>query len=1093
MLSKPNIWNSLATLTIWIIAVGTLPAQAFLVTTETEGIYKITQTKAQTLGLGELENISLFGLAGMLPQRLDSGAWNMQELPGQLIDGTLYFFLPGPDTFIWEENYPSFQVNHYTERQHFILKGNTPSPKRIQNLNPSEPTPDDDNNSSPWYAMESYHEPTYNLLQSGRDWYGHRMFSGQQTILTVDVPSAFDSRQEVLFSATLLAQSIADSKFTTSLNGQLIKESAFPSIPNSTYGIKGREGAFTEQRQINTSERLEVQFDFYTADRNGAGYLKHLWIGYPVNPSLMDNHVLYRPPNTAKNTTFEAPENRQAWSLAPKTQKIANGSLLPAEVSKIAFFDPRSVPEMTISRPMDLSLRENTFFPELWIVTAPHFMPEANRLASFKSSSGISAKAVSIDAVYDAFGYGNPDPSALRNFLAYQYHEGKSLQNVLLLGKGTFDFKNILEGEPNLVPTYSSRNSLNPLTTYSSDDYFGFLSFGDGEWEESNSGDHLLSIGVGRIPAISLSDAKHAIDKIIQYSTREGHEGDWKRKLLLIADDGDNNIHLTDAEAHATFLFNNHPEFIVDKLYLDRFEQVNTGSSQASPAARTYLKEWLRESGLVINYIGHGNETTLAAEGLFRVADIAEMPASNRLPVFVTATCEFGRHDSPLVQSAAEMLLLTPEKGAIALLTTGRPVFSSVNFLLNRAFIEHLFARPYGESLSLGEIFRLTKNNSLSGSLNRNFSLLGDPSLKLSLPEYRIGDLELRDGLTEMEVDTIQAMQRIHFRGSVSDPLSGAIPAGFNGTFDIRILDKPLTLKTLGDESPSVEFFENRALLHKGVGTIKDGNFEGSFFVGKNIDYRIGDGSIQLFGLDSASGGEMIGALRVKIGGTYTETPEDTQGPQVAINYNSPNLSPNGQLSSTQVQLTVFFEDPSGINISPINLGQDITLRLNDQDPVVLNHLFRSLDSGFERGKLLMEVSGLKSGINQLVITAFDNLGNRTAKDFRVDVTGIESIKILAVANYPNPASLETSFRFRHNRPGETVGVTLRIFSIDGREIFSTERRFENAGENISGLDWIFSEGNAVFPIKGPYIYHLKLSSEQDGSSDQIGGKLLIK
>jgi len=58
---------------------------------------------------------------------------------------------------------------------------------------------------------------------------------------------------------------------------------------------------------------------------------------------------------------------------------------------------------------------------------------------------------------------GNPDLNAIRNFIAWHYQQGGELKNVLILGKGTFDYKEKLGGRPNLVPIYTSRNSLNPL------------------------------------------------------------------------------------------------------------------------------------------------------------------------------------------------------------------------------------------------------------------------------------------------------------------------------------------------------------------------------------------------------------------------------------------------------------------------------------------------------------------------------------------------------------------------------------------------------------------------------------------------------
>ena len=84
------------------------------------------------------------------------------------------------------------------------------------------------------------------------------------------------------------------------------------------------------------------------------------------------------------------------------------------------------------------------------------------------------------------------------------------------------------------------------------------------------------------------------------------------------------------------------------------------------------------------------------------------------------------------------MLLNKDDGGAIALLTTTRPVFSQTNFRLNNQFYKNVFNKVNGEYLRLGDIFRITKNKSLSGPINRNFSLLGDPSLKLSYPSYSI-------------------------------------------------------------------------------------------------------------------------------------------------------------------------------------------------------------------------------------------------------------------------------------------------------------------------------------------------------------------
>ncbi|HAC24891.1 MAG TPA: hypothetical protein DCE81_08255, partial [Cytophagales bacterium] len=54
-------------------------------------------------------------------------------------------------------------------------------------------------------------------------------------------------------------------------------------------------------------------------------------------------------------------------------------------------------------------------------------------------------------------------------------------------------------------------------------------------------------------------------------------------------------------------------------------------------------------------------------------------------PLFVTATCEFGRHDDPQRISSGEKTLLKKNGGTIGLVTSARPVNASTNFTLNQA------------------------------------------------------------------------------------------------------------------------------------------------------------------------------------------------------------------------------------------------------------------------------------------------------------------------------------------------------------------------------------------------------------------------
>ena len=60
-------------------------------------------------------------------------------------------------------------------------------------------------------------------------------------------------------------------------------------------------------------------------------------------------------------------------------------------------------------------------------------------------------------------------------------------------------------------------------------------------------------MAVGRIPARTIADADSVMNKLIRYQS-EKTGGAWENKITWIADDGDYNLHLQDAESIVTNL-----------------------------------------------------------------------------------------------------------------------------------------------------------------------------------------------------------------------------------------------------------------------------------------------------------------------------------------------------------------------------------------------------------------------------------------------------------------------------------------------------------------------------------------------------------
>src|SRR5690606_32979650 len=239
-----------------------------------------------------------------------------------------------------------------------------------------------------------------------------------------------------------------------------------------------------------------------------------------------------------------------------------------------------------------------------------------------------------------------------------------------------------------------------------------------------------------------------------------------------------------------------------------------------------------------------------------------------KLPLFVSATCEFTRFDDPSRLSAGEYMYLSDKGGAISLMTTTRPVYINVNSIVGGALYDYVFNRDANFlPIPMGETLMMTKNNSTSDANRRSFMLLGDPALRLSLPKVNVVVDSVNGKAPSVEMDTLRSLSKVTIKAHVEDE-NGNPLTGLNGVAVPSVFDKPLDNQTLAQDpgSPQLTFQTQKNILYRGKSTVTNGAFEFTFVVPKDINYSFGNGKISLY----ANSDNIDGAgsdFRVIVGG----------------------------------------------------------------------------------------------------------------------------------------------------------------------------------------------------------------------------------
>lgn len=1103
---------------------------------DSTAVYKITARDLQNMGINirqiDPRSIKIYGHGGRMLPLLNAEPQPF-DLPENAIfvsgeaDGTfdnedfILFYGEGP--FEWNQE-SNTNINLYTEETAYLITADGAPGKRVRNaVENTAPA----NRIVTDYDDFRFHEVDINTVSSvGRQWHGEKFDIEPEQSFVFSFPNLI-STEPVRLTVDIAAAADNPTNMSVIVNGQLLTTLGFTAINDPTVGsgrsfsgnINASPGDFTVTLSYNNQGNpaalgflnyINVEatsalrgmgktFRFTKNNTTGQGgvadyrFQESQNIAEVWDVTDIENIIVYNNATADANFSFKAPMGSRRLFMA-----LDNADLRSVRVksrSQIANQDLKG----------SIFLNSQRQFQDVdYLMIAPdRFMSQAQKLADFHFTRyGRNTKVISLEQIYNEFSASNPDIVAIRNFVRYVYLNASSpdrrVKYLALFGDTSFDYKNRLENNNNILPTFHALSSFSLTGSFMSDDFFTMMDDNEGQVLNSDR----MDLAVGRIVADNAQLMNAMVDKIIAFHEREKF-GRWRNNFTLLSDDVDQNwegIIQESLDILGNEISTNKPFINVTKLHSDSFLQELVAGGERYPAVNEAINNAMEVGTVVLNYFGHGGEEGLAAERLITQAEATGFRNDFIQPIFVTVTCEYTRFDNPLRPTAGEFTFWNNKAGAVGLITTTRQVFVQFGLTFNLTLQNYLFSFGSNDFPTLGESLMLAKN-SFNNNQKRVVFLVGDPAMILPVPKPNIRLAQINDRPVNLSaIDTIKALGKFKISGEVTDE-NGGVLNDFNGTVFVTIYDKNLQRQTLANDGTRNVFgqiirldFETLGeIIYRGKATVQNGQFNFEFRAPRDLRVPVGKGRMSFYAEKTGTFEDRTGFNNDILVGAIDETaPEDNQGPDIELFMNDENFV-SGEITNASPFILALLADENGINTAS-GIGHDIVgiLDGDEANPIIMNDFYETELDDFTKGRVRFPLRNLEPGLHTLKVIAWDVYNNSSMTEIQFVVAGDEELKIDRILNYPNPFIDFTEFWFTHNRPFEPLDVQVQVFTVSGKLVWSTVQVVNTDGFLSRDITWDGRDDFGNKLAKGVYVYKLTVRSSLSNKKVQKIEKLVI-
>lgn len=1018
------------------------------------GVYAVTAANVAALEGRHFSQLAIYGTDGaMLSMRNgDPRPDDLQQLHTQVVDyngngifdsdDQLLFYAEGPDVWRWSESKQRYIRAHhtYTDYNYAFLRTDAAQCQRVDTADNVASTAI---NAAGGLVTIFHEQDEVNAMGTGSLWMGERFTTAApRRTISLQLPATpVDGTLSLCYAVAATGSSA--SQMTLTLNNGYIGTLSLNS---------GKPYMSSLQTMLPcTSSTLDINIAF-TGSSNGIGYLDYIEAQAVVPLSFGSSQLSWHNNGTGTPQRYSISgitAGMQVWDvtnpITPKALTIdrGNGSVCAAadtHCSFVAFnrstlLTPAAVTAVACQ---DLHGSDN---PHMVIVANAAFLGQAQQLASLHSiHDGLNVLVVTPQQVFNEFSGGKQDPIAIRELLRMFYlrHQAYSQQPapqyLLLLGKAAYDNRNISGHNLPTVVAYTSQESFSTESnSYTTDDMFGFL-----DNDEEGDAYESLDVSIGRLPAKSVEEARHMVNKIERYMTRADiadstQSGDWRNSITLLADDADPSSpedarFAADEERLSQHIAAQYPQFNFDKIFADAYQQQSGAIGSYYPDVNNSLKQRLDRGTLILDYVGHGSPLYLGTERYIEFADIDNYQNRDRLFLFVGSTCSYGQDDRTDQICGAEAMLLAPN-AAVAAISAGRRIPHVHSF--NRDVCDYALNPSY----AIGDALRQAKNaNRMSHGIC--IQLLGDPALHLSLPQQQVVVTAVNGKVVQQgSNDSAEVLSRVVVEGEIRDN-AGTLISDFDGTLQVTVLDRVAAARTLANdnEGTEVNFTQQKNVIYRGHTPVAGGRFCYSFVVPRDVQYSYAASKLSHYAHSTDGSNDATGAYnRLFLGGFSDDDGRQVAAPSIRL-FMGDSTFRSGGITGENPYIYAILSDTTGINTASCGLGHDIvgTLDGNGNTSVVLNDYYENDPADNHRGFVLYGLSKVTPGRHRLTLRAWNIYNVSSTATIEFVVRSQDSTTLGDFYAAPNPASSSTQLILQCNNTTEVASATITIFDAYG-------------------------------------------------------------